>query len=162
MAASDIRQHDSTNFEAPADSYNLYILGPVGHNIQFSAHCHFQDTGLKHGDYDKCMEIGLSPRGLNGKLLEIEVMDTGEIDVSGPWNPYYSCNLGPAIIKGFNVTMTAVGQRCEIDVNNARVFYGPILSPPRTRQLRLLIKAVGVKGAVNNIVWKIDEPDPAQ
>jgi hypothetical protein len=58
--------------------------------------------------------------------------------------------------------MTAVGKRCEIDVNQTRIFYGPILSPPHTRQMRLVIKAVGVKGVVSNVVWKIDNSDPTQ
>jgi hypothetical protein len=159
VAAADIRQRGGTDFNAPADSYNLYVLGPVGHNVQFSCHCHFQDTGSQIGDYDKCVIIGLSPRGLKESALQIEIMDTGEVDVGGPWNPGYTCNLGPAIAKGFNVTMTAVGQRCEIDVNKARVFYGPILSPPETRQIRLMLKAIGVKGVFNNIVWKIDKPE---
>lgn len=162
VAATDIRQHDSTTFQAPDGSYNLYVLGPMGHNVQFTAHCHFQDTGSKHSEYDKCLELGLSPRGLHGESVDMEVIDSGQIKLRSRWNPDYTCNLGPAIIKGFNVTMTAVGKRCEIDVNQTRIFYGPILSPPHTRQMRLVIKAVGVKGVVSNVVWKIDNSDPTQ
>jgi PDZ domain len=162
IAAGDIRQRDSTNFEAPDGTFNLFVLGPTGHNIQFTAHCHFQATDSKQSEWDKCVKFGLSPRGLNEQDLEIVVTDSGEIKVSGPWNPPYSCNLGPTVAKGFNVTMTAVGQRCEIDVNKMRIFYGPILSPPKTRQLRLVIQAIGIKGAVGKVVWKIDNLDPGQ
>jgi hypothetical protein len=162
IAAGDIRQHDGTNFEAPDGTYHLYVLGPTGHNIQFTAHCHFQATDSKRGDWNKCIKFGLSPRGLKEQDLQMIITDEGRVEVEGPWNPPYAFHVDPAIAKGFNVTMTAVGQRCEIDVNKMRIFYGPFLSPPETRQVRLVIQAIGIKGAVGKVVWKIDNPDPGQ
>jgi hypothetical protein len=168
QAAADIRASDRVSFDCPGDtyetfSYNLFVLGPTGHNVKFYGQCHFQSAEKKMTQWERCVRFGIAPRGSTAfECLSVVITDAGAVHVHGPWNPECSCDLGPAIIKGFNVTMIAVGQRCEIDVNNNRVFYGPILAPTETRQLRLVFEAAGVKGALTNVVWKIDKPDPTQ
>jgi hypothetical protein len=167
-AAADIRGYDQVSFDCPDGdaydfyTYSLYALGPAGHDVKLSARCHFQDAGKQLNFWEKCVKIGISPREPGEKRILMDISDSGRVQVAGAWNPPYSLDLGPAIIKGFNVTVIAIGQRCEIDVNKKRIFYGPILAPPDTRQLRLIFIASGVKGALTNVVWKIDKPDTGQ
>jgi hypothetical protein len=161
QAAESIRQSQRAPFNAPDDQYNLYVLGPVGADVRFTAHCRFSaNKKMPENDTEQVVKFGVSFKGRQLMPIALSLLPDGTVDIEGTSLPPFSYRLANLIEPGklFDVSLIIIGNRCEIYIAGVRAFYGPILEDEKSRKLCLVFQAVGVKGQLNRVKWETASP----
>jgi hypothetical protein len=157
QAAESIKTSSHVLFNAPADHYQLDVLGPAGSNVRFSLHCRFSPNKITFkANAGQAVKFGVCFKGSKEMPISLSLDPDGGVEIVGSDVPGFDYRLADTYTTGqiFDVALIIVGNRCEIDIAGVRAFYGPILADPATRKLCFVFDAIGVKGQINHVNWE--------
>jgi hypothetical protein len=152
-----IRNSGSLPFSAPDAHYTSLECGPGDANVDFSAQCHFAASDNGNSQFDKVVRIGVAYRGARMKQFELYLRGFA-VESRDSDSPEAQVSISRLIAgdRKFNIRMTVVGDRCELDIDGRRIFYGPMPAElaDMDPKLTLVMQTVGVTGEFTNIHWR--------
>jgi hypothetical protein len=161
-------------FDIPSSEFTKMILMPGFANVAFSAHFDLHNTDKAESHFAHSVAFGLYDVTTANTQFEnpknrimIKFLNDGPSTVSAFGFPKISLDLArpavnPTRMNG-TIRMVILHNRCEVTLDDRRIFYGPVIADESNRRYGFFLITVGLSGSINPPVFEqLDDPRPGK
>lgn len=168
--AESLNRNAVLDFEVPSGHFKTMMLTPGFANVAFCAHYDLHNTdqmarslanSIAFGLYD--MTTANTQWGNPTNRIEVDFLNDGLCSISAFGLAKVSPDLSVPAVTPTRMTGTLriviLHNRCEVTLDDKRIYYGPIVADESTRRYGLFMIGAGVTGRVNPPVFeRLDDP----
>jgi hypothetical protein len=163
--ADQLNRNAVIGLDVPSGHYTEMMLTPGFANVAFSVHFDLHNSDKTETTFAHCISFRLYDM-TNAKAhwdnprdrIKVDLLDDGPSSVAAFGLPETSLDLvrppkATTRITG-TIRMVILHNRCEVTLDDKRIFYGPVIADESKRRYAIAIFGVGVSGPVNPPIFE--------
>jgi hypothetical protein len=158
--SQELQKKGKLSFNVPDGHYYDLCIGPGAANADLGVTCRLRATDKIQSEWGKLIELELLDSQSKKRILGLWIYYNFEVQIRLGDQEFLTMDLSKELAakKPFTIRMSAVGNRMEIDLNDRRIFYGPLLADETARQLAVHAHFQGMSGSLADVAWRTAGP----